>query len=862
MFERLDDMNTLNHALKSISTHGGRLALVYGESGIGKSTLIESFIDQLPSEHQRAVSFCDAFETPRALAPVRYIARSFLGPESGEYSEDRHFDTLIHHLLDLGQPVVLVIEDLHWADQRTLDWLQFIGRRLAQLPVLLIATYRDDELDVSHPLYSAIGTIQQKRIDRLNLRPLSIKAIEKMCCNLSMDANTLLETTSGNPFFVTEMLSAEEVEGPVPDSVSDVINARLNSLPVNARTLLEYASCFPREIPLTLLKQMKLGDIEDALNLVFSRKFLVPTSNGVQFQHELVRVATYGRMTPNQKCHAHAALLGEILLQGANTKSIDMIVHHADGAQDAEMVLEYAPRAATLAAKFGAHKEAADHLRRALRYCEWASIEDAAVINETWAYEAGIALTIDDAVIDARHHAIALWQRVGNMEKVGENLSWLSRLHWYRGEADKAQQYVLDAMKTLEGTSTKASPARARALALRAQYEMLQDKMEAAAHWGRQALDQAVLTKEHEMQAHALNTLGSALLFRENPEGETYLRESLRLALKHGFHEQAARVYTNLSECLIEIGALSRAAQLIDEGIAFDSGHDLDAWTYYLIGRKAQLRFEQGNYDEAILIADSVLSRDNQTLLMKIPAMIIRARSKLRRGDKDWIPAMSSAYSAAERIGEPQYSVVLDIAKIEAGVLHSHKQGTNAAIERICSLSRDQLSPRKAGEFLFWVKQANTELDGWHPETLPDAFLCFLEGRLEEASHLFLRDGMTYFAAWSLNSIKSQKASESAIALFTDIGANAALVACGGHIAVRRKGPYKVARAHPYKLTRQEQKILKMLVEGLSNLAISEDLSRSRRTVENHVSSILSKLNCKSRLDVALRTQSEPWILP
>ena len=133
---------------------------------------------------------------------------------------------------------------------------------------------------------------------------------------------------------------------------------------------------------------------------------------------------------------------------------------------------------------------------------------------------------------------------------------------------------------------------------------------------------------------------------------------------------------------------------------------------------------------------------------------------------------------------------------------------------------------------------------------------------MEEASHLFLRDGMTYFAAWSLSSIKSQKASESAIALFTDIGANAALVACGGHIASRRKGPYKVARAHPYNLTQQEQKILKMLVEGLSNLAISEDLCRSRRTVENHVSSILSKLNCKTLLDVALRTQSEPWILP
>ncbi len=151
---------------------------------------------------------------------------------------------------------------------------------------------------------------------------------------------------------------------------------------------------------------MKLSDIEDAFNLVFSRKFLVPTPNGARFQHELVRVATYGRMTPHQKQHAHTVLLREILLQGANTKSIDMIVHHADGAQDAETVLEYAPRAATLAAQFGANKEAADHLRRALRYCESASIEDAAVINETWAYEAGIALTIDDAVIAARRRGI------------------------------------------------------------------------------------------------------------------------------------------------------------------------------------------------------------------------------------------------------------------------------------------------------------------------------------------------------------------------------------------------------------------------------------------------------------------------
>lgn len=139
---------------------------------------------------------------------------------------------------------------------------------------------------------------------------------------------------------------------------------------------------------------------------------------------------------------------------------------------------------------------------------------------------AGLALRIDEDVIAAREQAVSLWRKVGDTERVGETLRWLSRLHWYRGEAEIAQRYVREAIAELEGRS--ASPARARAYALRAQFHMLQDQMPEAITWGEEARAMADAIGDDETFAHALNTIGSARMFRGDATGEGCCAKALR----------------------------------------------------------------------------------------------------------------------------------------------------------------------------------------------------------------------------------------------------------------------------------------------------------------------------------------------
>jgi tetratricopeptide (TPR) repeat protein len=221
-------------------------------------------------------------------------------------------------------------------------------------------------------------------------------------------------------------------------------------------------------------------------------------------------------------------------------------VHHAFAAGDAHRVLALAPQAAAHAAHLGAHTQAASHLEAALHHVEQAPKIVAAQLYENWAYEAGLALRIDETVIERRHRAVELWRELGRLDKVGFNLRWLSRLHWYRGEAQQAAGYADEAVEVLE--SLPPGPELAMAYSLRSQLHMLHDRFDEAIEWGTRAIELAERFEAAETLVHALNTVGIARLVSDRPGGREQLEKSLSLALEHGFHEQAARAYTNYGE--------------------------------------------------------------------------------------------------------------------------------------------------------------------------------------------------------------------------------------------------------------------------------------------------------------------------
>ena len=217
----------------------GLLVLIAGEAGVGKSVLIERFQRDLP-DARWSWGACDGLSTPRPLAPLFDLADLGGALEDlcrARPERDELFAALLRQVTADDRLDVIVIEDIHWADEATLDLMRFLTRRIRAASVLVIATYRDDWLLPSSPLRLALGDLGARRwTRRLELPPLSVEAVRTMAAGTDLDADQLYQLAGGNPFYVTEML--ETGTHGVPLSARDAILSRTGRLSEAARQVL------------------------------------------------------------------------------------------------------------------------------------------------------------------------------------------------------------------------------------------------------------------------------------------------------------------------------------------------------------------------------------------------------------------------------------------------------------------------------------------------------------------------------------------------------------------------------------------------------------------------------------------------
>lgn len=873
LIEREKQLARLTSLASAVSGGRGHIALVSGEAGIGKTSLVRRLRDSMPDGWRAALGGCDALFTPRPLGPVQDMA-AMLGNgvetliRSGA---DRAalYAALLDALNDGRGPVLMIWEDLHWADFATLDLLRYLGRRIALLPVLLVITFRDNETGDAHPLRKAIGELPASSVSEISLAPFSAKAVRLIARDAGLSPNWLLQATAGNPFQVSEMLAALPENGAsLPVTVREAVTTRQARLTPDERDFLELLSVIPAAVPAALARQLAPGNAEVLLASLTGQGILKASASGdLRFRHEIARTATHDRISATRRRGHHARILAALKALGPD-QNLDQMVHHAAGALDGKAVLAVAPEAAERAAASGAHREAAAHLGTALKFVDEAGAEMAATLYERWAYESGLAARIDDEVLDARRHAVTLWRLLGRPDKVGENLRWLSRLHWYRGEAPEAARLADQAVRVLENMPPSAE--QAMAYSLRSQLHMLNDQMDDAIRWGERALALEAQFPNPELRAHALNNVGTAMVFRGRREGEAKLEESLAVSLKHGLHEQAARAYTNLSEYAVEFRRFELAERTLSEGIAFDSENDLDSWTYYLSGRQALLRLEQGRLKDAETIASGVLAREKLTLVMRLPALHVLARTHMRMGAPDAGQLMDQTYSDALATDELQHVVPARLTLIEQAWLTDRLGPAREHLDALMELSVNDRHPWNMGERAIWAKRFGRPPGDVRHNELPEPFRCELDGDLAGAAAAWDALGLPYAAALVRLQSDDPDVLAAAVRELDNMGAAAAAakartraaeLGCSGALPRARRGAYKAARDHPLGLTKREQDVLALIVKGYSNREISEDLSRSPRTVEHHVSSVLGKLNAPNRMAVMLRVQKEPWLL-
>ena len=370
LLERAAELSMLVDRLEAVERSSrGQVLLVGGEAGVGKTALLRRFCDERGQSARILWGACDPLFTPSPLGPLLGVAEGSGGEleavvERGAMPYE--VVTALARELSARAPTVFVLEDVHWADEATLDVLRLLARRVETVPALVVASYRDDALDRAHPLRILLGELATSRtVGRMKLVRLSPEAVARLAEPYGVDADELYRKTAGNPFFVVEALAAG-AEG-IPDTVRDAVLARAARLSPAAATLLDAVAVVPPRAELWLLEALA-GDAADRLDECLSSGMLVVESAGVAFRHELARLAVEESVPPHRKVGLHRRALAALADPPGGAPDLARLAHHAEAAGDVDAVLRFAPAAAARAASLGAYREAAAQYGRALRF--------------------------------------------------------------------------------------------------------------------------------------------------------------------------------------------------------------------------------------------------------------------------------------------------------------------------------------------------------------------------------------------------------------------------------------------------------------------------------------------------------------
>jgi predicted ATPase len=368
LIERESQLAALHQYANEASRGKGRLVLISGEAGVGKSVLLEEFAEKL-SEARWLWAGCDGLFTPAALGPLVDIANQIDGELlrlcRAEAKRDQLYGALLRQLSDLQTFTVVAIEDVHWADEATLDLLTYLGRRIQHLHVLLLVTYRDDGLLANNPLRLTLGALASQRATRrLSLPTLSAGGVATLAQGTGIDAAEINRLTAGNPFFVTEVLQTGS--DALPTSIRDAVLARTRTLSAAAREALDVAVLIGSRMQSRLL--VSLMDDPLVVDELISHGLLIKDGDDLRFSHEIARVAIEAAVPPYRKAAIHTKIIDALLSAGCNDDA--RLAFHAEGAGNAELVLAYAPRAGRRAAALSARREAAAQYERAYVSCQ------------------------------------------------------------------------------------------------------------------------------------------------------------------------------------------------------------------------------------------------------------------------------------------------------------------------------------------------------------------------------------------------------------------------------------------------------------------------------------------------------------
>ncbi|WP_277750817.1 ATP-binding protein [Nonomuraea polychroma] len=903
---RSAELARLVRVLQSAIEGTAGVALVGGDAGIGKTRLVAELVGQARERGVHVLvgqcaelgdalpylPLADALRGAQSAVREAAAAHPMLGqllpgtesaPSTG-LTQQRLFGSLLGLLADV-QPVLFVIEDLHWADRSTRDLLVFLSRMVQTEQVCVVGTYRTDDIHRRHPLRSVLAELKRlPTVTSVELGPLGRGDLSDYVTTLGeVDARELGEIVAradGNPFYAEELFAAVAEGDSLPDGLASLLMSRVEVLPDAGQQVLRAAAVAGRRVEDELLREVSglpLAEFEDAVREIVSRGLLRVDGFGYTFRHALLQEAVYTDLLPGERTRLHAAFARLL------TSPAELAHHHLAG-HDLAGALASSAEAGRLAERLGAPAEAHSHYDQALSL--WDRVDGA----EELAGESRIALAFRSAVTAAdsgdNHRAIVQLRALPQTSEVSE------RLAYYLYEIDDQPGAIVAAERAVESAEDQA--ALARALATHTRTLLWSPRHREVEARATRALETARAAGTKDAEVGALIVLAS---FVEHQGDVARAHELFELASAERTGDLAMDLRARFQHARVhyEQGLLAQAAEIADDGIhmAFDAGLKWSTYGTDLRFLRFLIHYVAGEWDQAENVASSFPVRvgtlseavlSSFALFIEVGRDLPAVESRLSWVRPFWSNELAGYMSrglAAEHAlwhGDPAGAlehvreVLATLVPGDNGVLRTAAVGLWAlaelgttegaddllervrfSVERGPTGERGQLGP----EGIAWALRAEAE---WHRvhgryevelwRKVVSAFdfgfvyeVARARWRLAEAL-LATGDRASAQAEWELARETAGKLRAAPLEnALLEFGRRARF----GGGAQAEDGP----RQGEAGLTAREAEVLRLVAEGLTNREIAERLFIAQKTASVHVSNILAKLEVSTRTQAA-----------
>jgi DNA-binding CsgD family transcriptional regulator/tetratricopeptide (TPR) repeat protein len=856
LLERDEEIAVLREVLAAASAGRGGVVLVVGEAGIGKSSLLRAFQADPGRAARFLVGWCDDFLTNRAFGPLHDVGRRAGGTladavQSGDLNAV--LDALMVELAYPLEPTVLVLEDLHWADDATLDVVRYVSRRIANLPAVAVLSFRSDELRPGHALAGVLGALADAPVRRVVPGQLSRRAVAALTEGTGLDPDEVVRITGGNPFFVTELAAGGSA---VPASVGDAVLARLHRLPPASQQAVEALAVVPGAIAEDLVEVL-VGDVA-AIAEAERAGVVLAEGGALRFRHELARRAVLASLPASVQVQHHRKVLDHLL---ATASDAVRVLHHAAEAGRAELIAEHGPRALEQAYRSGAYREAVAHGQRVLARPDLLSQHTLGTVLEQQAWSLYNLQRLPEAT-EAMERSAALALQVGDRAARVRRLIGLVRMHYLMDGPGAALRTLGEAERMLAHAEDPDAEAevgiwRLLVTGLRGAHEDVVAEAPPVA-------DRARLLERVDLEVDADACAGLSMVALGDDRGIEVLEAAIARGREHGLQEPVARTYVALVEALLLQRRWEEARARIGEAVAFYDHHDYRArydgvtppcpgHRFDTLAQLARMAVQIGEWEQGAAVLHDLDRTIMETGLMGVAGLHAQALLAARAGADDAEVLLRRAWEVALTSDAAGYIVPVACAAIEWA------WGTEQPAAAAGYVATAFSAAGESG----WLAPLRWRLPllGQPPDAsgvVGEPERTSLLGDWESASEAWAAAGMPYEQALELLRSGDADATLDALRLFEELGAEPALRRTRQQLralGVRSipRGPRAATRSNPLGLTERQVEVLDLLAEGLTNAEIAERLVVSVRTVDHHVSTVLQKLGVSSRRQAAER---------